>query len=218
MFIIGTRLLGTTNEVPGLFHVATRFFHFNFLPLVPLQSYVIIEGTSTPTILGSRQRGVAIPLDCKSISVAWGRAIGCISTIVTFTLMVIAITNSTRTSPQLPPEEKAKADALAIAASFSFLASCLLAAFLCFHRFTRLASYDRAMELASKLSPQAQVQVELHFRRRREREQNAVATATFVEDSENDLKQQKSESLAGKDLSETIEMVVPSSKDMPAIV
>src|SRR3954451_16881728 len=75
-FIFGSRLWGKVDEVPGLFHVGTRFGHINFVPLIPMQSYVILSQD------GGSVRGVQIPLSGKSILIAWGRAVGALSAII----------------------------------------------------------------------------------------------------------------------------------------
>ncbi len=41
----GERMYGYVDRVPGLCYVATQFFHFNFVPLFPLGSYVVLEGS-----------------------------------------------------------------------------------------------------------------------------------------------------------------------------
>jgi hypothetical protein len=41
----GTRLYGKVDQVPGLFHVATQFFYLQYLPLIPLGSYLVLHGT-----------------------------------------------------------------------------------------------------------------------------------------------------------------------------
>jgi hypothetical protein len=66
--IYGSRLMGKTDFVPGLFHVATRFGHIYYLPLIPMASYVVL-GQS-----GENFRGVPITLSAKSILLAWARA------------------------------------------------------------------------------------------------------------------------------------------------
>ena len=75
MIIFGTRLMGRCDEVPGLFHVATRFFHIDFLPLVPTQSYIILSQK------GNQFNGMKIPMNGKSILLAWGRAIALAATV-----------------------------------------------------------------------------------------------------------------------------------------
>jgi hypothetical protein len=64
--IWGKRLFGRVDYVPGLGHVATRFFHFLNVPLVPLGSQVVPE-----------EGAGALPIAAsgKSIAVAYVRAI-----------------------------------------------------------------------------------------------------------------------------------------------
>jgi hypothetical protein len=45
MFVhAGVHLYGKVDQVPGLLHVATEFVHLEFIPLVPLRSFVFLEG------------------------------------------------------------------------------------------------------------------------------------------------------------------------------
>jgi hypothetical protein len=60
MIIFGTRLFGKVDQVPGVGYVATRFFHIDYLPLVPSQSWLVFQQT------GKTWRGVKIPLSLKS--------------------------------------------------------------------------------------------------------------------------------------------------------
>lgn len=66
--IYGHRLYGKTDEVPGLFHVASRFLHLYYVPLIPVASYVVVDQD------GDDFRGVKIPLSLKSILLGWFRA------------------------------------------------------------------------------------------------------------------------------------------------
>jgi len=68
MIIFGTRYYGKVDEVPGLFHVATRFLHIWFIPLIPLGSILILAKS------GNSIHGAKIPLSFKSILIAWLRA------------------------------------------------------------------------------------------------------------------------------------------------
>jgi hypothetical protein len=66
MIIFGVRLFGKSEIVPGVFFIVTRFFHICFIPLLPMQSFVIFEGGD----------GVALPgLHWGSISMAWLRGL-----------------------------------------------------------------------------------------------------------------------------------------------
>jgi hypothetical protein len=63
----GTRLFGKVDAVPNLGHVATKFFHINILPLIPMQSYLVVAQDH------EGWEGVVIPISRKSVAVAWSR-------------------------------------------------------------------------------------------------------------------------------------------------
>ncbi len=68
ILIWGSRLYGKVDRVADLFHVATKFGHLWYIPLLPLGSWVVL-GES-----GKDWRGVKIPLSGKSVLMAWLRA------------------------------------------------------------------------------------------------------------------------------------------------
>ena len=41
MLVFGIRLFGKAEIVPGVFFIATRFFHICFIPLIPMQSFIL---------------------------------------------------------------------------------------------------------------------------------------------------------------------------------
>ena len=72
----GARLLGKVDCVPGMFHVATMFAHLYYIPLIPMQSYVVFsEPTTTDSLAipflfsseSSEFQGIPIPLHAKSL-------------------------------------------------------------------------------------------------------------------------------------------------------
>jgi hypothetical protein len=65
MLLYGTRLCGYSDKVDGVGHVATRFFHIWWVPLIPVRSYLMVEGHD--------DRGVEIPMRGKSVLAAWVR-------------------------------------------------------------------------------------------------------------------------------------------------
>src|SRR6185295_116922 len=67
VFVFGKKLYGKCDEVPGLFHVATLYYHFNYLPIAPIQSYIILAKD------GDKFKGVPIPLNSKSFMLNWIR-------------------------------------------------------------------------------------------------------------------------------------------------
>jgi hypothetical protein len=69
IIVWGSGLYGKCDEIPGgLFHVATKFGHIYYLPLVPTASHIILSKD------GDGFRGVDIGLSGKSILLAWLRA------------------------------------------------------------------------------------------------------------------------------------------------
>ena len=67
VIVWGTRLVGKTDVVPGMFYVTTSFGHINYLPLIPKESYVML------TVPGSEGHGVPLPTSWKSVLLAWAR-------------------------------------------------------------------------------------------------------------------------------------------------
>jgi hypothetical protein len=70
MFHFGELLYGKVDVVPDLCHVATRFIHVNFVPVIPLGSEIVVTGTSAD---GGVQR-LKTALSLKSVLIAWVRA------------------------------------------------------------------------------------------------------------------------------------------------
>jgi hypothetical protein len=70
IFIAGRRLVGRVEEHAGTF-IVTQFWHMNFLPLVPLRSYLVLEsGPSAASI----RRCVGIRLHAASVLAGYLRA------------------------------------------------------------------------------------------------------------------------------------------------
>lgn len=68
MFLFGRYLYGTVDQIVGVCHVRTMFFHFMFFPLLPYETFIVVE-------LGDG-RATAYPIarSWKSLWFAWGRA------------------------------------------------------------------------------------------------------------------------------------------------
>ena len=74
MIIVGGRLFGKVDQVPGLFHVATEFFHVNFVPLVPTRSWLVMQGTEKSGLGGNSWRGIRLrSIRWGSVGMAWLR-------------------------------------------------------------------------------------------------------------------------------------------------
>src|SRR4051812_50211547 len=76
IYIFGSRLYGKVDQVPGVFHVATKFGHLNFIPLIPMESYIVLSTQ------GKQFSGVRIPMSGKSVLVTWGRALSVVAAAV----------------------------------------------------------------------------------------------------------------------------------------
>lgn len=131
-YVFGSRLYGKVDEVPGLFHVATKFGHLNFVPLIPTQSYVVLAKN------GNTFRGVPIPMSAKSVFVTWGRAISFVA-MVLGGIFALVSANSYNSSAEFAP--------LVGVAVFGAALFC----FLTFYKGVTRASFNRACQLAQMI-------------------------------------------------------------------
>jgi hypothetical protein len=92
MIVWGTGLYGKVDRVPGLFHVATKFFHIWYVPLIPTQSWIVIAGTEK----GNRWRGVELGLSGKSVLAAYFR-LALVITVLVAGFRVISTLDKDRT-------------------------------------------------------------------------------------------------------------------------
>ena len=60
------RLYGQVDRAPGLFYRSTLFFHIMYVPLSPLLTYIVVEGSQD----GDSFRGKRIPPYSRSVP-AW---------------------------------------------------------------------------------------------------------------------------------------------------
>lgn len=66
----GQKPYGKVDHVPGLFYVATRFVHVQYVPLIPIESMLVMD---RPEVKGE-YRDCVLRLSGKSILFAWLRA------------------------------------------------------------------------------------------------------------------------------------------------
>ena len=85
VYVFGSRLYGKVDNVKGLFHVATKFGHFDYFPLFPMGSWLVTEKN------GNGWRGVPIPVSLKSVLMGWMRAVALFTLAGGIAGMVIAI-------------------------------------------------------------------------------------------------------------------------------
>jgi hypothetical protein len=128
MGVFGTRLFGQADRVPGLFCVRTKFFHVNFVPLIPLASYLVFEEKGR-----SGNRGIELKkLRWNSVLLAWLRTplwIGCAVGVILGLVIGSGVQHDWQTGAPIL--------AAALAAGAAWYASYRLSA----------ASFERAAEL-----------------------------------------------------------------------
>lgn len=162
MIIFGRRLMGETDAVPGLFHVKTQFFHVDFIPLVPIKSYLVL------TVAGEMDRAVEIPVSGKSVLAAWMRFLSVVALLLAvvfgFSALGIAIDDASA--------ENGSVTELVFAVAQVLIIPPLAVWFVWFAwRGDRLwkATHERAGELCTTLGPSGgpalQRAVDRHFER-----------------------------------------------------
>jgi hypothetical protein len=138
IIIYGSKLYGKVDVVPGLFHVETKFGHLWYIPLIPVESYVVF-GKS-----GENFNGIKIPMSFKSICYAWLRAGTLVAAIVSLVMVLSESKNG--------PSEWVTPAIVGLSA----LATCLV---LSFHKGSTHASRQRAYQIGQKIgmSPEGYV-------------------------------------------------------------
>jgi hypothetical protein len=149
IFIFGTRFFGRVDEVPGLFHVATKFGHLWYIPLVPVGSWLVLRKS------GNAIRGIKIPLSGKSILVAWARA-GLIALALFLAVGAAVEASDRRPNPGAAAVMGVLAGVAGIGAVFAWRLG-----------FLKNARYERAVSLAksAKLPEEVAVLIDMKFRK-----------------------------------------------------
>lgn len=70
--IIGRRLFGRVDEVPGILYVATLFYHVMWLPVMPVDSFIVLQQPGS----SGRSSAVKVAFNLKSAVVGYVRAYG----------------------------------------------------------------------------------------------------------------------------------------------
>lgn len=143
MIVFGKRNFGTTHEVPGVFYVTTNFFHINFVPLCPIESFIILDRA----IAGRGRLGVAIPLNEKSMRIAYGLGVSWVAILISMVSLAVFATNQDNPAGIL-------------FSSLGLIGSLSLALFLLFSEKARYASYEDAIELCSHVNAEARPMIE----------------------------------------------------------
>lgn len=153
ILVWGTRLYGRVDDMPGGPHVATRFGHFWYIPLIPMNSSLIIAKD------GKQYHHLPIPISFKSILLAWIQAglviVGIVASVVSIGLFSDA---ASRPRPDYGP-----AITCAAAGLGAFAAAWGIGRLKCF----RKASYQRAVQLAERagMSEEGLIMIEAAYGR-----------------------------------------------------
>ena len=161
LIIWGKRNYGTTDQVPGIFHIETNFFHIWFIPLFPLKTFLIL----------GPNRGVQIPVSSKSAWVVYLRMFSVLGLIVSWINVMATIGNAIPVIPVV-----------------FFALFCGLCYFAFAGKQLKLASYERAIELCSHLGAHEdhyKQKIDRHFHKI---DGVVAAEATIVEDDVNQEK------------------------------
>jgi hypothetical protein len=143
-FMFGSSYFGKINVVPGLFHVATKFGHINYLPLLPMGSAIIIANSEHRMENGLMGiLAVEIPFNWKSFFVAYWRAV---LWICLFVSLVFLAVNFSKSLNGVPIAFQGLADQSLVMANAIVLVLSGLLLYLS-HR-NSIASKERALELA----------------------------------------------------------------------
>jgi hypothetical protein len=139
----GKLMCGKVDQVGNLCYVQTEFFHVLFVPLVPLQTYLVMVQQDKD----SPKQAVPLPLCFKSVLIGWARATAILAMI--FSAMAGAVTFIDQAFSKL-----------ALLWTVAFLGS-MVAYWLtcCFNT----ASYDRAVQLGERLGIARSVIAEMYL-------------------------------------------------------
>lgn len=129
-------MFGQTDHVPGLFYIHTRFFHVDFCPLCPTQSYLVLE------LQGEANRAIEIPTHGKSVAVAWLRFFSVLFFVVAIIIAVAATIDDSMNASQK------------IGYYIPILPTLLFVIFAMVSKLIQNASYESATELCAGLGPE----------------------------------------------------------------
>lgn len=147
---VGSGLFGKVDRVPGLFFVATRFYHVNFFPIHPQGSYLVFEGKVDSLVLDWDEQKIEdavfpIRWSLKSVLFAYLRAVMIVCAI--FMVIGAVVTYERNQRGQGKPE----LILLTIAGILLLLILLWLS-----YRWTRASPY-RALELAQTVGIEPEV-------------------------------------------------------------
>lgn len=143
IIIWGSQLYGKVDEIEGVGHVATRFGHLYYVPLIPV-STMFITGQE-----GENYYGAGIGLSFKSILMAWLRTFSVLAVIASVFFLFASDTG---------PLQGKLIPAIALAFSIGLVVLFRMS-------WAMKASYERAKQLSEELGfdPRLDVFIDLHY-------------------------------------------------------
>ncbi len=154
----GTQFYGKVDKVPMLGHVATSFFYIQFVPMIPLGSYLVLEND---------QGSVGVGFSFKSLLVAWLR------TALVFGAVGLAIAGVIASGDRSPA---------GMAAWFGGALLCATAMVGTYYLpFIGKASFERAMRLADQVGarPEFRLTLEVHYGRKSAQQADAELAVLY---------------------------------------
>lgn len=186
----GTQMYGKVDKVPMLGHVATSFFYLQFVPLVPLGSYLVLD---------DGQGHIGVGFSFKSLLVAWLR------TALLCGAVAIAIAGIVATGQRSVP---------LMVATVGGTALCLIAWYGSYYfPFVGTASYDRAMALADQVgaTPEFRLTLQVHYGRKTA--QQAEMELAQIYDAQQRGLARRQEDLDRREAERLSQMVNPFAQD-----
>jgi len=147
IIIWGVRFAGKVDAVPQVGHVATRFFHLYYVPLIPVGTFLVTDERDDAF------SGLPLPLSLKSILVGWLRTAGFLAFIPALYLLGTGIS-------------RGDVPRAGLGVLLMLLAGGVL--WVCYRiKAITTASYERAMDLAGRLgvSPEHRLLLEVSYGR-----------------------------------------------------
>ena len=141
----GSQFYGKVDKVPMLGHVATSFFYVQFVPLIPLGSYLVLE---------NGQGSLSVGFSFKSLLVAWLRTALVIGACALGIAGIVAL---------------GERSALGLATAVGGAGLCVAAMIGSYYvPFVSQANYERAMQLAEQVEirPEFRLTLEVHYGRK----------------------------------------------------
>lgn len=147
VIIWGVRFAGKVDAVPKMGHVATRFFHLYYVPLIPVGTFLVTDERDDDF------SGLPLPFSPKSIFVGWLRTAGFLAFVPALFLLFTGIS---------------KGDVPRAAGGVIIMLLAAAVLWFCYRlKMFTTATYERAVELAGRLgvSPEHRLLLEVSYGR-----------------------------------------------------